>query len=111
MPIVTITLECLKTNEEGELEMQTIITRWRVFGLQQILEKNSSGSIKNLVYIANHEENGNIMLLRVNSEREVSAVKMISPFCEIHICGCRDEEQIGLDACQYITIAWHNIYF
>ena len=58
-----------------------------------------------------YEENGNIMLLSVNSERELSAVKMVSLLCKIHICGFRDEEQLGLAVCQYITIAWQYIYF
>ena len=46
-------LERLKINKEGELVLQTIITHWRAFGQQQILE-NFSGSMKNLVNMANH---------------------------------------------------------
>ena len=60
-------------NEKGELELQTITTHGRAFGLQQILDK--------LIYMANHLKKMETSMLKASTPRELSVVKMVRPFC------------------------------
>ena len=64
VPIVPITLECLKINEKGELELQSITTHGRAFGLQRILDKLLRQHEEFGLHRQPYEENGDINAIK-----------------------------------------------